>query len=85
MENDDDLSSEEWWLTFFRASKKDQGCFKQNVHTDCKNIGKRRTGKKESLSVVPPKVEYSLTPLGESIVPLIMQIGFWGESLEEKS
>lgn len=30
--------------------KKDQGCFKQNVHTDCKNIGKRRTGKKESLS-----------------------------------
>lgn len=41
--------------------------------------------KRKVYPVVPPKVEYSLTPLGESIVPLIMQIGFWGESLEEKS
>lgn len=41
--------------------------------------------KRKVYPVVPPKVEYSLTPFGESIVPLIMQIGFWGESLEEKS
>ena len=85
MGNDDDLSSEEWWLTFFRASKKDQGCFKQNVHTDCKNIEKDGLVKRKVYPVLPPKVEYSLTPLGESIVPLIMQIGFWGESFEEKS
>lgn len=27
---------------------------------------------------VPPKVEYRLTPLGESLQPLIMQIARWG-------
>ncbi|MDE7110105.1 MAG: helix-turn-helix transcriptional regulator [Muribaculaceae bacterium] len=31
--------------------------------------------------VVPPRVEYSLTPMGESVIPLIMQMGYWGESI----
>ena len=35
--------------------------------------------KREIFPVVPPKVEYSLTPLGKSAIPVIMQIGFWGE------
>lgn len=41
--------------------------------------------RREIFPVVPPKVEYSLTPLGESAVPAIMQIGFWGESLENNN
>lgn len=48
-------------------------------------LGKDGLVKRKVYPLVPPKVEYSLTPLGESIVPLIMQIGIWGESLEEKS
>lgn len=32
--------------------------------------------------VVPPRVEYSLTELGESAIPAIMGLGLWGESLE---
>lgn len=32
--------------------------------------------------VVPPKVEYALTALGESAIPAIMRIGLWGESLD---
>jgi DNA-binding HxlR family transcriptional regulator len=33
--------------------------------------------------VVPPKVEYSLTPTGETVVPLIMNMVEWGESMSE--
>ncbi len=33
--------------------------------------------------VTPPKVEYSLTAMGESVRPLIMQMGYWGESIGE--
>ncbi|MFC6227595.1 winged helix-turn-helix transcriptional regulator [Paenibacillus allorhizosphaerae] len=29
---------------------------------------------------VPPKVEYSLTPLGQTLVPLILQMKAWGET-----
>lgn len=33
--------------------------------------------------VVPPKVEYSLTALGESIMPILEQLCRWGNSYEE--
>lgn len=29
--------------------------------------------------VVPPKVEYSLTPYGESLKPILKQLYLWGE------
>lgn len=37
--------------------------------------------RREIFPVVPPRVEYSLTSLGESAIPVIMQIGYWGEEL----
>ncbi len=39
--------------------------------------------KREVFPVVPPRVEYSLTPMGETAVLLIMQMGYWGESIGE--
>lgn len=39
--------------------------------------------RREVFPVVPPRVEYSLTPMGESVIPLIMQMGYWGESIGE--
>ncbi|MEH2001149.1 MAG: helix-turn-helix domain-containing protein [Nostoc sp.] len=33
--------------------------------------------------IIPPKVEYSLTPLGESLVPLVQALVLW--SLEHRS
>lgn len=39
--------------------------------------------KREVFPVVPPRVEYSLTPMGESAIPLIMKMGYWGESIGE--
>ncbi|UTA66630.1 helix-turn-helix domain-containing protein [Emticicia sp. 21SJ11W-3] len=34
--------------------------------------------------VVPPKVEYSLTDFGKSLIPLIGAIGQWGDTHEER-
>lgn len=31
-------------------------------------------------SQVPPKVEYSLTPLGETLAPMVRALNDWGES-----
>jgi DNA-binding HxlR family transcriptional regulator len=31
------------------------------------------------LRLAPPKVEYSLTPLGESLMPLIDALNHWGD------
>ena len=36
---------------------------------------------REVFAVVPPHVEYSLTRLGESAIPVIMQMGYWGEAV----
>ena len=33
--------------------------------------------------VVPPKVEYQLTPMGESVMPIIQQLGEWAASISE--
>ncbi|WP_047396609.1 helix-turn-helix domain-containing protein [Cetobacterium sp. ZOR0034] len=35
--------------------------------------------------VVPPKVEYSLTPLGYSLKPVIDSMAAWGEHFKEKT
>ncbi len=33
--------------------------------------------------VVPPKVEYSLTPMGQSLIPILLQMRDWGIAYEE--
>lgn len=34
--------------------------------------------------VLPPKVEYSLTEFGKTLIPLIQSIGFWGDEHQER-
>jgi len=34
--------------------------------------------------VVPPKVEYSLTEFGESLIPVISTLGHWGDKNQER-
>lgn len=34
--------------------------------------------------VVPPKVEYKLTKVGETVIPLIMEMVAWGETMSEE-
>lgn len=35
--------------------------------------------KKQSFSQMPPKIEYSLTPKGEDLLPIIRQMARWGK------
>lgn len=39
---------------------------------------------KKIYPVVPPKVEYSLTEFGESLIPVISTLGQWGDEHEER-
>ncbi len=39
---------------------------------------------KKIFAVVPPKVEYSLTPFGKTIIPIIGALGKWGDDNETK-
>lgn len=39
---------------------------------------------KKIYPVVPPKVEYSLTEFGETLIPVISVLGNWGDENEEK-
>lgn len=40
--------------------------------------------KKKVFAVVPPKVEYSLTPFGKTIIPIIGALGKWGDENEKR-
>lgn len=39
---------------------------------------------KKIYPVVPPKVEYSLTEFGETLIPVISALGNWGDEHEER-
>lgn len=39
---------------------------------------------KKIYPVVPPKVEYSLTDFGKSLIPVISALGHWGDQYEER-
>lgn len=39
---------------------------------------------KKIYPVVPPKVEYSLTDLGKTLIPIISALGQWGDDNEER-
>lgn len=38
---------------------------------------------KEDYNQKPPKVEYFLTDLGKSLIPLVIKLGTWGENHKE--
>lgn len=39
---------------------------------------------KKIYPVVPPKVEYSLTPFGQTLIPVISALGQWGDANEKR-
>ncbi|WP_448139524.1 winged helix-turn-helix transcriptional regulator [Sphingobacterium siyangense] len=39
---------------------------------------------KKIYPVVPPKVEYSLTDFGMTLIPVISALGYWGDQNEDR-
>jgi len=48
-----------------------------------RNLEKDGIIKREIFPIIPPKVEYELTELGQSILPIIFQMCDWGTKLLE--
>lgn len=61
-----------------------RGYLPEDAHPDFKGPRAQRLVERKVYPVVPPKVEYSLTPLGRSLQPLLEAICQWSERhLEE--
>ncbi|HEX2534073.1 MAG TPA: helix-turn-helix domain-containing protein [Chitinophagaceae bacterium] len=50
------------------------------LNQQLKELEEHRLIGKKIYPVVPPKVEYSLTPLGASAIPVIDALGQWGDT-----
>lgn len=50
----------------------------------CRDLEKAGVIHREVYPVVPPKVEYSLTELGETIIPNILSLAQWGRQVGKK-
>ncbi len=44
-----------------------------------KELESDRVISRKIYQVIPPKVEYSLTPVGEAFLPVIVELGEWSE------
>jgi len=51
---------------------------------DAKEMEEHELVTKVIYPVVPPKVEYSLTDFGKSLIPVISVLGNWGDENEER-
>jgi DNA-binding HxlR family transcriptional regulator len=54
------------------------------LHMQLKELEEHELISKEIYPQVPPKVEYSLTPLGESLIPVISTLGIWADVHQEQ-
>mgnify|MGYP003643890002 CR=1 FL=1 len=54
------------------------------LNIQLKELEEQELVTKKIYAVVPPKVEYSLTDFGKSLIPLIASLGEWGDKHEVK-
>lgn len=50
------------------------------VHLQLNQLEAHELISKTMFAEIPPRVEYQLTPLGESLLPVITLLGQWGEA-----
>ncbi|MDW8850406.1 helix-turn-helix domain-containing protein [Flavobacterium sp. MMLR14_040] len=54
------------------------------LHIQLNELEKHELISKVIYPVVPPKVEYSLTEFGKTLIPVISALGNWGDKNEER-
>lgn len=50
---------------------------------ELKSLEKNHIVKRKVYPVVPPKVEYSLTEIGNTLLPILESLGKWGENVKK--
>ncbi len=64
--------------------RKIPGASRRVLNIQLKELEAHELVTKKIYPVVPPKVEYALTDLGKSLVPVIATLGQWGDEHEER-
>ncbi|WP_321478477.1 winged helix-turn-helix transcriptional regulator [uncultured Bacteroides sp.] len=54
------------------------------LNIQLKELEEHELIKKKIYPVVPPKVEYSLTEFGETLIPVLSVLGQWGDKHQER-
>ncbi|SDQ32845.1 transcriptional regulator, HxlR family [Chryseobacterium soldanellicola] len=78
-----------WFINegFLRPSelqKKIPDASRRVLNIQLKELEEHELISKKIYAVVPPKVEYSLTDFGKTLIPVISVLGQWGDENEEK-
>lgn len=60
--------------------KKLRGATRRVVHLQLNQLEAHGLLRKTTFAATPPHVEYQLTPLGETLLPVILVLGQWGET-----
>lgn len=54
------------------------------IYSQLKELEEHQLISKVIYPVIPPKVEYSLTELGQSLIPVITILGEWGDTHQDE-
>ncbi|MDQ0591795.1 DNA-binding HxlR family transcriptional regulator [Chryseobacterium ginsenosidimutans] len=78
-----------WFINegFLRPSelqKKIPDASRRVLNIQLKELEEHELISKKIFAVVPPKVEYSLTDFGKTLIPVISALGQWGDENEER-
>jgi DNA-binding HxlR family transcriptional regulator len=72
-------------LRFSEIQKEIHDITEQSLVRQLQALENKKVIKREVFGTKPPlRVVYSLTPLGETLIPLLVAMGRWGEGLGEK-
>ncbi|EAL5964189.1 transcriptional regulator, partial [Campylobacter jejuni] len=63
---------------------KNQNISQKVLTQNLRELEKAKLIKRKVFAEVPPKVEYSLTPLGKSLKPILQSLQIWGENYQKK-
>ena len=64
--------------------RKIPGATRRVLNAQLNQLEEHELVSKKIYAELPPKVEYGLTELGESVLPVIMTLGGWGDDHQEQ-
>lgn len=70
---------------FTKLLKEMEGINRQMLSKQLKELEKSGILERKSFPEIPPRVEYSLTPLGKSLLPVVKSMQRWGNKHQASS